>query len=118
MALANEAGELLEVFQWLTPEQSLTIMDEPAGAERVAEEVADVFAYLLQLCDVLGIDLERAVLDKIQENAGSTRSRRLVAARSSTPAWAGRASYDLRRPPAARPEGQLRQNGRATRAVR
>lgn len=69
MALANEAGELLEIFQWLTPEQSLAVMTEPATAEHVGEEVADVFAYLLQLCDVLGIDLEQAMLDKIQKNA-------------------------------------------------
>jgi NTP pyrophosphatase (non-canonical NTP hydrolase) len=69
MALANEAGELLEIFQWLTPEQSLAVMDEPSVAEHVGEEVADVFAYLLRLCDVLGIDLEHALLDKIQKNA-------------------------------------------------
>ena len=69
MALANEAGELLEIFQWLSAEQSLAIMNEPVAAEHVGEEVADVFAYLLRLCDVLGIDLERAMLDKIQKNA-------------------------------------------------
>jgi len=69
MALAAEAGELIEIFQWLTPEQSLAVMNEPSAAEHVGEEVADVFAYLLRLCDVLGIDLERAVLDKIQKNA-------------------------------------------------
>jgi NTP pyrophosphatase (non-canonical NTP hydrolase) len=68
MALANEAGEIVEV-QWLTPEQSLAIMTEPAAAEHVGEEVADVFAYLLRLCDVLGIDLERVTLDKIQKNS-------------------------------------------------
>ena len=68
MALASEAGELLEIFQWLTPEQSLTIMNTPE-AEHVREEVADVFAYLLQLSDALGIDLERAMVDKIRKNA-------------------------------------------------
>jgi NTP pyrophosphatase (non-canonical NTP hydrolase) len=69
MALAAEAGELIEIFQWLTPEQSLTVMNEPSAAEHVGEEVADVFAYLLRLRDVLGIGLERAMLDKIQKNA-------------------------------------------------
>ena len=68
MALANEAGEILEVFQWLTPEQSLAIMTEPSAAEHVGEEVADVFAYQLRLCDVLGIDLEQVTLDKVQKN--------------------------------------------------
>jgi len=69
MALANEVGELLEIFQWLTPEQSQAIMSEPAAAEHVGEEVADVFAYLLRLCDVLGIDLEQVTLDKIEKNS-------------------------------------------------
>jgi NTP pyrophosphatase (non-canonical NTP hydrolase) len=69
MALANEVGELIEIFQWLTPEQSLAIMNEQSAAEHIGDEVADVFAYLLRLCDVLGIDLEQAMLDKIQKNA-------------------------------------------------
>jgi dCTP diphosphatase len=68
MALTVEASELLEVFQWLTPEESLTIM-ETESAEHVREEVADVLIYLLRLSDVLGIDLERAVGEKLQANA-------------------------------------------------
>ncbi len=69
MALAGEAGELLEIFQWLTPEQSAAIMDDPSTAQHVREEAADVYAYLLRFADVLGIDLQEALVAKIESNA-------------------------------------------------
>ena len=68
MALADECAELLEVFQWLTPEQPAEIMSDPAGAARVREEMADVFAYLLRLSSVLGVELEEALAAKIEIN--------------------------------------------------
>ncbi len=68
MALAGETGELLELFQWLTPEESATVMDDPQRAARIREEIADVFAYLLRMADVLGIDLEQALVEKIDIN--------------------------------------------------
>ncbi|RST23274.1 nucleotide pyrophosphohydrolase [Streptomyces sp. WAC04770] len=67
-ALSVEASELLEIFQWLTPEQSARIMDEPGAAHRVTDEVADVLAYLLQFCAELGIDPLRALAAKIERN--------------------------------------------------
>ncbi|WP_106400133.1 nucleotide pyrophosphohydrolase [Actinocorallia populi] len=60
MALAGEAGELLAEFQWLTPEESRRVMDAPEKAEAVRSELADVFSYLLELADVLGVDLVEA----------------------------------------------------------
>jgi NTP pyrophosphatase (non-canonical NTP hydrolase) len=69
MALVGEVGELTEIFQWLTPEQSATIMSDEGQASRVSEEIADVFAYLLRLADVLGVDLEAALTAKIVKNA-------------------------------------------------
>ncbi|MER5381778.1 nucleotide pyrophosphohydrolase [Streptomyces sp. NPDC002688] len=68
MALAGESGELLEIFQWLTPEQSTQIMHHPAQAVRVREEMADVLAYLLRLADILDVDLEQALAQKIEIN--------------------------------------------------
>jgi NTP pyrophosphatase (non-canonical NTP hydrolase) len=68
MALAGECGELVELFQWLTPDQSAEIMRNPASASRVREELADVLAYLLRLADVLGIDPEQALAEKIEAN--------------------------------------------------
>ncbi|MFE6976257.1 nucleotide pyrophosphohydrolase [Streptomyces sp. NPDC057682] len=67
-ALSVEAAELVEIFQWLTPEQSARVMDDPATAPRVADEVADVLAYLLQFCEVLGIDALAALDAKIERN--------------------------------------------------
>lgn len=67
-ALSVEAAELLEIFQWLTPEESEQVMDDEATAARVTDEVADVLAYLLQLCEVLGVDALAALNAKIDRN--------------------------------------------------
>ncbi|MEU7583965.1 nucleotide pyrophosphohydrolase [Streptomyces sp. NPDC041068] len=67
-ALSVEASELVEIFQWLTPEQSARVMEEPDTAHRVTDEVADVLAYLLQFCEVLGIDALAALAAKIDRN--------------------------------------------------
>jgi NTP pyrophosphatase (non-canonical NTP hydrolase) len=69
MALTAEVGELTELFQWLTPDESATVMDRPAEAARVREEIADVFAYLLQLADALDVDLPTALRGKMRQNA-------------------------------------------------
>ena len=66
MALAVEASEIMEIFQWLTQEQS---RDLPA--EKMAElsnELADVAIYLIRLADKLGIDLLSAAEAKIARN--------------------------------------------------
>lgn len=67
MALSVEAAELLECFQWLTPEQSA----KPAARDRraIEEEVADVLLYLLRLTDILGIDPLQAAQRKMRLNA-------------------------------------------------
>ncbi|WP_329124178.1 nucleotide pyrophosphohydrolase [Streptomyces sp. NBC_01465] len=67
-ALSVEASELQEIFQWLTPEESAGVMEDPEKAHRVADEVADVLAYLLQFCEVLGIDVLEALSAKIDRN--------------------------------------------------
>ena len=67
MALSVETAELLECFQWLTPEQSAKL---PARDRRaVEEEVADVLLYLLRLTDVLDIDPLQAAQRKMKLNA-------------------------------------------------
>ena len=66
-ALAVEAAELLEHFQWLTEEQSRTLPDEKRV--KVGEEIADVLLYLLQLSDKLQIDVMAAAWRKIGLNA-------------------------------------------------
>ncbi|MBD3385436.1 nucleotide pyrophosphohydrolase [candidate division KSB1 bacterium] len=66
MALISEAGELIEHFQWLTEEQSQSLDKEEL--EQVAQEIADVQIYLVRLADMLNIDLEKAVQQKIKIN--------------------------------------------------
>jgi dCTP diphosphatase len=66
MALAGEAGELLEHFQWLSPAQSETLADEKRAA--VALEMADVFIYLLRLAQRLDVDLLAAAHFKVEIN--------------------------------------------------
>ncbi|MGR8007589.1 nucleotide pyrophosphohydrolase [Streptomyces hypolithicus] len=68
VALSVEAAELVEIFQWLTPEESARVMQDPQSAHRVADEVADVLAYLLQFSAVLGIDVLEALAAKIERN--------------------------------------------------
>lgn len=67
MAMIVEAAELVEHFQWLTPEQSLHLA--PEKLSDVRDEVADTLIYLVEIADVLGIDLIAAARDKIAKNA-------------------------------------------------
>src|SRR5215469_10332349 len=69
MALAGEVGELTEIFQWLTQEESAAVMADEDRAGQVRDELADVFAYLIRLADVLEVDLERAFAEKMIKNA-------------------------------------------------
>lgn len=67
MAVAGEAGELLEHFQWLTFEQAARL--PRATREEVALECADVLLFLVRLCDKLDIDLAAAAERKLKLNA-------------------------------------------------
>lgn len=69
MALMVEAAELAEIFQWMTPEQSVAASRDKVEQERIGDEVADVLLYLLQLADHCGVDLKRAVGRKLVKNA-------------------------------------------------
>ena len=66
-ALAVEAVELLEPFQWLTEEQSRSLPPDTRAA--VEEELADVLLYLVRLADKLDVDLAAAAHAKIVKNA-------------------------------------------------
>lgn len=66
MALSVEAAELLELFQWLSEEQSCRLNDD--DRQRAREELADIQIYLIRLADRLGIDLGQAVQDKLRIN--------------------------------------------------
>jgi NTP pyrophosphatase (non-canonical NTP hydrolase) len=67
MSVAIEAAEIMERFQWLTPDESAALPEPQRAA--VAHEIADVLLYLVRLADVLEIDLVEAALDKMAINA-------------------------------------------------
>jgi NTP pyrophosphatase (non-canonical NTP hydrolase) len=69
MALAIEAAELMEHFQWLSTDASRRIVDEPEKLAEVGEELADVVGYSLALANELGIDVSSAMRAKMIKNA-------------------------------------------------
>jgi len=58
VSLSLEAAEVLEHFQW----------QDQANPDSLAEELADVALYLLQLAYLTGVDLEQAIMDKLTVN--------------------------------------------------
>jgi|SRR5579871_470640 len=69
MALTGEVGELVEIFQWLTEDESRTVAQNPATSRAVRDELADVLIYLVELSSTLGVDLNEAVNSKLADNA-------------------------------------------------
>ncbi|MEW5888495.1 MAG: nucleotide pyrophosphohydrolase [Pseudomonadota bacterium] len=67
MALIVEAAELVEHFQWATPEESCRLAADKR--EAVRDELADVLIYLVELADVLDVDLLEAAYAKLRKNA-------------------------------------------------
>ena len=63
ISLNLEAAEILEHFQW---------NDRLDNPKALAEELADVALYLLQIASIAGIDLEQAILDKLERNYNRT----------------------------------------------
>ncbi|MCE2786815.1 MAG: nucleotide pyrophosphohydrolase [Bacteroidota bacterium] len=60
LAINVEAGELLELFLWKSPDE--------ANKEKVKEELADIFAYAFLLADKYQLDIKDIVMDKIKKN--------------------------------------------------
>lgn len=67
MALSVEAAELLEIFQWLSEEQSRSL--DGKARDAAADEIADVLLYLIRIADRLGIDPVAAAQRKMVKNA-------------------------------------------------
>jgi len=69
MGMAVETAELMEHYLWVDCEASRSVTDDPARRQEVADEIADVACYLLNLCNVLDIDLSAAIETKLIKNA-------------------------------------------------
>ena len=65
ISISLEASELLELFQWKSSEEAVE-----NNLDRMKDEIADIFIYLLMLSDDLGLDLFSAVTEKMNKNNG------------------------------------------------
>lgn len=68
IGIATEAGELLQRFRFLTPEQVALLMKDPEARSEVEAEIADVAIFILRLAQRYGIDLSEALQRKLEEN--------------------------------------------------
>ena len=66
MALSVEASELVEIFQWLRAEESIS--PDKKQTDAIKSEVADIAMYLLRFCSILEIDIEEAIESKLEQN--------------------------------------------------
>jgi NTP pyrophosphatase (non-canonical NTP hydrolase) len=68
MSIAIEAAEIMEHFQWLSIEQSIERVQDPAARAQVADELADVLIYCLSFANQADIDVSRAIRAKLDRN--------------------------------------------------
>jgi NTP pyrophosphatase (non-canonical NTP hydrolase) len=69
IALAVEAAELMEHFQWLDPAESRAVAHDAQRRQAAGEELADVVCYALAMANELGLDLADALRAKMIKNA-------------------------------------------------
>ncbi|MCS7364822.1 MAG: nucleotide pyrophosphohydrolase [archaeon GB-1867-035] len=69
VSISVEAGELLEIFQWRSVDEIMDMIKEEKWINRISEELADIFIYILSMANVLNIDLTTIVLEKLKKNA-------------------------------------------------
>ena len=67
-SICIEASELLQLFQWVKPEESEQFKNNPLKVQRIKEELADVVLYCLSMANTLDIDLTHAIVEKIEQN--------------------------------------------------
>ena len=66
ISVVIEASELLEIFQWIEPSELPGVVEE--RMDRIKDEIADVFLYLLSLCDALNLDILKISFEKLEKN--------------------------------------------------
>lgn len=67
-SICIEAAELLQLFQWIEPEESTQFKEIPRKVHRIKEELADVVIYCLSMANTLNIDLASTIFKKIEHN--------------------------------------------------
>jgi len=68
MALAVEAAELMEHFQWISIDESRAIAHDQEKKHAAGEELADVICYALAMANALNLDVSATVLAKMERN--------------------------------------------------
>ena len=68
MALSVEVAELVELFEWLTPEESAALVETPEGRAAIEDEIADITIYLLRLAEVLRLSVTCVAEEKMRKN--------------------------------------------------
>jgi dCTP diphosphatase len=68
MALASEAAELMELYLWIDSRDSVALVKDPIKGPRVREELADIMIYALEFANRTGIDVSKAIEEKIHVN--------------------------------------------------
>lgn len=67
-SICIEAAELLQIFQWITPQESEQFKNDPSKVQRIKEELANITIYCLRTANTLNIDLIESILQKIEQN--------------------------------------------------
>lgn len=68
LALCGEAGELAELLQWTNDADVESWLADQSNQQKLRSELADVFSYLLRISDVCQVNLEQALIEKIELN--------------------------------------------------
>lgn len=68
VSAAVEAGELLELFQWLGENEAKTRLQDPVFRQAVADEMSDVLMYIISLANAIDLDISAAAEDKMSRN--------------------------------------------------
>lgn len=69
MSICIESAELMELFQWLSPQEVETKISTRQEKDQIEQELADILIYCLSLAASLGTDISSAVTHKLKENA-------------------------------------------------
>ena len=67
-SICIEAAELLELFQWITPDEALSWKDVPSKVKHIEEELADIIIYSLSMANTMRIDVTKVVARKLERN--------------------------------------------------
>ena len=68
MSVAIEAAELMELFQWLSLDESKKLMQKGKLRDNAIDEIADVLIYAISFCNRNNIDISDAINQKMKKN--------------------------------------------------